>query len=108
MTTTDKTKAIRQALKAAGVAARAVSVRARRGEGISVLINSAEVKKALVESIARPFESISRDHYSGEILCGGNTFVSVEYTDEALAALKAPMMAAMERLANGGEVDLGG
>lgn len=107
MTTTEQTKAIRQALKTAGVAARAVSVRAD-GSSIRVRINSASVKKALVAGIAMQYESISRDERSGEILCGGNTFVSVDYTAEALAELVASVKPALDAMPDDGtNVEIG-
>lgn len=40
------------------------------------------VDLAEVESICKAFESVSRDAYTGEILSGGNYFVTVRYGDK--------------------------
>jgi hypothetical protein len=53
---------------------------------IMVVIKDQAVKLADVEAIARPYETIARDD-QGMCLGGGNTFVRVDYADEALAPL---------------------
>ena len=80
---TNEAKQIREALKAAGIKARSVSVRARHGITVDVRIKDPGVSLRKVEAIAKGYESISRCEYSGEILSGGNTFVSVGYAGEA-------------------------
>lgn len=72
MTTTNDTPAqrLRVALKSAGFNARQVSVRYPHST-LHVTIRDASVSLTKVSAIAGAFESVSRDHKSGEILCGG-------------------------------------
>ena len=91
LSTTDRSAAIRQALKNLGISSRQVSVKTdyySMGSSIRIKIKDASVSSALVEKIANEHESIDRDQ-SGEILSGGNRFVFVDYTPEAEAALSA-------------------
>lgn len=71
-------KAIRAALKAAGLPASAYSVRMQRG-GLEycadVTIKSAEVSMCKVNDILRRFRSVDRDERTGEICAGGNVYV---------------------------------
>lgn len=83
-----------------------VSVRARHyslGSSIDISIKNPAVPLAAVKEIAVEHESIDRDA-SGEILSGGNRFVSVGYSSEAREALAAQWLpavqAAAEELAN--------
>jgi len=104
----NEAKQVRDALKAElGLNSRAVSVR-RSGCSIRVTIKRADVKRAPVEEIAERAKSIRYCEASGEILQGGNTFVFVDYSDEAREVLTAPhrepVKAAAERLA---KVDVG-
>lgn len=77
---------IRNDLKAAGYALRAFSIRSSRTGSVTVEIKDASIRKSRITEIACAHEKIDRDHASGEILGGGNTFVSVRYADAALAA----------------------
>ena len=82
MTTKEKAKALREQLKRVlGLTPRAVSVTMDAGS-LRVCIKDMMVNIEKVEKIAGQYESIRRDERSGEILCGGNTFVSVSYTYE--------------------------
>lgn len=96
MGTNDRCKTIRKALKAdLGANARAVSVRSSKyslGATIHVTIKSARFGIADVERIARRVETVRRCEATGEILNGGNTYVSVRYADDAIA----PLCAAIE------------
>jgi hypothetical protein len=105
MTTAEKAKQIRQGLKVLGINSRSVSVRSdvySMGATIRVLIMDGAVKKAPVEAIARQAEDVRRDEASGEILSGGNTFVTVEYATTALAARRAEIAPAINALAETG------
>lgn len=91
LSTTDRSAAIRQALKNLGISSRQVSVKTdyySMGSSIRIKIKDASISSALVEKIANEHESIDRDA-SGEILSGGNRFVFVDYAPEAEAALSA-------------------
>lgn len=89
MTTTERAATIRAELKALGIGPKQVSVRKLHVGSIHVEILSAQVALAPVEAAANKHESIARDHMTGEILCGGNTYVRVEYSDAVLAPLAA-------------------
>lgn len=76
-----ETKEIRKQLKETlGYNAKQVSVRQSRSQ-ITFTIRDAAVNKKAVIEFGNNFESISRDYATGEILCGGNTFVNVVYAD---------------------------
>lgn len=81
----EKAKEIRKALnKEMGLTSKEVSVRS--SGSLDIAIKDLTVNKDKVESIAMRYESIHRCEYSGEILSGGNTFVFVEFSTDALAA----------------------
>jgi hypothetical protein len=60
-----------------------------------VTIRDASVSLTQVTAIAGAFESISRDHATGEILCGGNTFVQVAYDDALIKPVQAQILAVL-------------
>jgi hypothetical protein len=102
---------IRQALKAKRITSRQVSVRADQysmGSTIRVDIKDARIQKAMVEEIAKAHERVDRDSSSGEILCGGNRFVDVHYTSEAIAPIAAEVLALLQTLNEGEGVDYRG
>lgn len=98
--TTDRAAEIRAALKAKHITSRQVSVRAdyfSMGSSITITIKDANVRASVVSAIANQHESISRCHLTGEILSGGNRYVSVSYasaTLEEMAARYLPQVAA--------------
>lgn len=78
----EKAKLVRKALKdELGLNARQVSVRSPHWGSIYVTIKTADASFAKVEEIAKRVEHVRRCEYSGDILCGGNTFVNVEFDD---------------------------
>ena len=97
--TKDAAKTIRTELKAQGIKRGQVSVRCDHS-AIRVSIIDPTVSKKTVEEIAEKFESIDRCNYSGEILCGGNTFVFVEYSSESGEAVLAQQPARIEAICN--------
>lgn len=104
---TEWAAAIRVALKGKGWTGRDVSVRAdyfSMGSAVRISIKNPAVSLAAVKAIAEPAERIDRDGF-GEILSGGNRYVSISYTAEAVAALAAPWLgpvrAAFESIAPG-------
>ena len=79
MTIKEKAQALRKELKEElGLTSKQVSVRVNHGIAIDVRIK-ALVNPDKVEKLARKYEKIDRCHASGEILQGGNDFVSVEF-----------------------------
>jgi len=110
--TTGRAAQIRAALKAKGWTSRDVSVRAHlysMGSSIYVEIKNPTVPLSPVERIANAHESIDRDQF-GDILSGGNRFVSVRYSHEAHEALSkrtiAELVAASMDLAAASENSL--
>jgi hypothetical protein len=86
---------IRAALKQAGFTARQVTVRERH-ESLYVTIRQGSVSLTKVQAVAKQFEVVHRDHATGEGLCGGNTYVRVEYVDAVVAPIKAAILAVLE------------
>ena len=84
---------LRADLKAAGYNARKVTVR-RSGDSLYVTIRDALVALSTIQPIAEAYSHVRRDERSGEILCGGNTFVTVEY----LRAMVEPIAARIAEL----------
>ena len=99
MTTKERAKAIRAALKAKGWSSKKISVRTHSyslGASIYVTIKDASIPLKTVEKIAKDQQEIRRCQYSGEILGGGNTYVTVSYSSGALDGLKALFRAELE------------
>jgi len=83
-------KKIRKALKEKGITSRQVSVRSSSysmGSSIRVTIKDPSIKLAGVKEVAMGAESVRRCEYSGEILSGGNRYVNVCYSLEALKVM---------------------
>ena len=102
---------IRNDLKAAGYALRAFSIRSCRSGSVTVEIKDLSILKSAITPIACAHEKIDRDEASGEILAGGNTFVTVRYSREALEAAGAELTARLragERVFAGVHVDADG
>ena len=89
-TTTDEAREIRAELKKVhGWTSRQISVRTEYfslGSAIDVTVNDPTIPLAPVEKIAKRAESVRYCESTHEILSGGNTYVSVEYSHEAMAA----------------------
>jgi len=91
---------IRTELKRAhGWTSRQVSVRAENfslGSAVNVVIKDAAIPLPIVKRIAERAEDIRRDH-TGEILSGGNRYVSVHYSDEAMRIFARRYVDAVQR-----------
>lgn len=87
MTTTEYAAEIRAILKHRhGWSSRQVSVRAEyysMGSSIEVEIKDAAVPLSIVKALAEKAEHVRRCEVSGEILGGGNRYVSVRYSHAA-------------------------
>lgn len=95
----DVSKQVRAALKAAGLGPRQVSVRSKSysmGSTVEVRIKVWSVALGAVEALVRPFEQVRRDEATGEILCGGNTHIAVEYEHDAIAEVRPIIARALE------------
>lgn len=71
---------VREAIKALGYGPRQVSVRNESyagGSSVRVVVKDAAVDFAAVEAAASAYQSVRYCHASGEILSGGNMYVSV-------------------------------
>ena len=83
-TTTESAAEIRAAYKLKGWSSRMVSVRTEyfsMGSAIQVTIKSPEVNEAEAKRIAEGAERIHRCEITGEILGGGNRYVSVDHSE---------------------------
>lgn len=69
-------------------------------------IRSADVPLSEVTKIAAPFERIRRDGY-GEILGGGNTFLTIEYADALVEPVRTAFAAQVLAADEGDDVALG-
>ena len=81
MTSTEKAKAIRTALKEAGFNQKQISVKKQFGVcsvAFNVTIRDANIDKSTIENIVNKFKSIDRDEITGEILAGGNDYVFIK------------------------------
>ena len=67
-----------------GANSRTISVRNPHYSSIVITIKDLTIDKEKVIEIAKKYESVDRCHVTGEVLAGGNTFVSVSYDDDIL------------------------
>ena len=98
-TTTEAAKTIRAALKMRGITSRQVSVRSdlySLGSTIRVTIKDAAVSFDVVKEIAQGHQRVSRCEITGEILGGGNRYVTVDYADGAIDVFAEEVRAAIE------------
>jgi hypothetical protein len=79
---------LRAALKEAGFNARRATVKGHHS-ALYVTIRDASVSLTKVKAIAAPFERVHRCEVSGEILAGGNVFLSCAYSEALIAPIKA-------------------
>lgn len=94
-------KIIREELKKElGLNRTKVSVRSPHWGSIIIKIHDPSVDFAEVEKIAKKQESIDRCAASGEILQGGNTFVSVKYSEKAIDIVVAERAKEIEAIQN--------
>ena len=105
MTTTANN--LRAALKQSGFNARMVTVKERHCT-LCITIRDASVSLTKVKAIVAPFERVSRDHATGEILGGGNTFTKTEYADVLVDPIKATILAVLDPALNDEYVALPG
>jgi hypothetical protein len=61
-------------------------------DSINVAVKSIDVDFKTVEELANNYEKLDRDHLTGEILLGGNTYVNVNYSDTLKDELKNKYM----------------
>ena len=77
---TEIAKKIRKELKAQNITSKQVSVTSEyfsMGQAVRVSIKNDSVNPELVKSIAEPYSRIDRDAF-GEILGGGNTYITID------------------------------
>ena len=82
MTDRERVETIRRNLKEKGYNSRRVGVTyqiAGYSAIIRVTIKESGIDKSEIENIVKRFNEIDRDERTGEILEGGNTFISVNY-----------------------------
>lgn len=75
-------KAIRDDLKAAGIARKDYSIKTSYpgySQSCHIYIKNPLVRSSVVENLVKKYESVDRDERNGEILAGGNTYIFVQY-----------------------------
>ena len=101
MNATEHAAQIRSTLKKAhGWSSRQVSIRAEyfsMGSSIDVIVKDPAIPLPAVTAVAERAETIRRCEVSGEILSGGNRYVSVRYSHEAQATIGARYVEAVQR-----------
>lgn len=101
MNATEHAAQIRSTLKQThGWTSRQISVRSEyfsMGSSIDVIVKDPAIPLPVVKAVAEGAESIRRCEISGEILGGGNRYVSVRYSHEAQAAIGARYLDAVQR-----------
>ena len=101
LTTTERAQGIRNGLKRAGIPSRAVSVRSSSfsmGSSIDISVKDISVRLDIVKAIAQQHEDVRRDEYTGEILGGGNRYVSVSYDSDALRSASDAYLPEAEKI----------
>jgi hypothetical protein len=100
MNATEHAAQIRQTLKKShGWTSRQVSIRAEyfsMGSSIDVIVKDPAIPLPAVKAVAEDAESIRRCEISGEILGGGNRYVSVRYSHEAQQTIGARYLEAVQ------------
>jgi len=109
MSTTHTTPAqlLRAALKSAGYNSRRATVRHDHST-LRVTIRDASAPLSTIKAIADQFRSVRYCEATGEILCGGNTFVDVDYLPELVAPIAAAVAALLAPAGDGEIVGLAG
>lgn len=86
MTSKEKAKAIRTALKEAGITSKQVSVKHRYcgySSSYHITIKDCNVSELQIKDICKRFESVDYDERTGEILEGGNDYILVKRDNHA-------------------------
>jgi hypothetical protein len=103
--TKELAKVARAIFKSLGFNSRAVSVRTdyfSMGSAIRITVKDKTLPLGFVKKVAGAIESISRCEYSGEILSGGNRYVSYRYSREVETALGEPYRHKIDAIPTGG------
>lgn len=82
MTNKERSKAIRETLKKAGYKTSDFSIRSHDcgySDATDISIKNLSIKENDIRKLLKGFESVDYDKYSGEILSGGNTYISIHY-----------------------------
>ena len=106
-TNTTIAQQLRTALKTAGFSTRRVTVRHDHST-LRVTIRDTSAPLSTVKTTADRFCVVRRCETTGEILCGGNTFVDVAYLPELVAPVAAEIVASLTPAADGEVVALAG
>lgn len=91
--------------KATSVNARQVSVKVSDSgysTVVHVTVKDAAVNLAAVKTAASAFEEIDRDEVTGEILQGGNTYISAHYEHGVIETASTPYMDEAKEICNNG------
>jgi len=103
MTNKERTQAIRAELKKAGYGTKQVSVRSRYcgySDATDITVKDINCNIEEIRKICEKFEKIDYDKYSGEILEGGNTYISVQWDWKVIHNATEDKVAEAEKLVN--------
>lgn len=103
MTNKERTQAIRAELKKAGYGAKQVSVRSRYcgySDATDITVKDINCNIEEIRKICEKFEKIDYDKYSGEILEGANTYISVQWDWKIIHNATEEKVAEAEKIVN--------
>lgn len=106
MTNKELSRKIRNELKASGYTSKDVSIRVKDcGYSTSVwaTIKNPTISKSKITSMLKKYDEYERDHATGEILEGGNTYVFVDYEYGVFDEVIKPYLETAENLNNSPE-----
>jgi len=108
MTDKEKAKEIRALLKKDfGLTARDVSVRSTSSINLNIKTAKALALREKIKKAVAKFERVFRDHVTGEILAGGNTFVFVSIDWSFHKKLTEAIKKELDRVVGSGEMEDG-
>ena len=100
---------IRKDLKKLGYTPRQVSVRSEyfsMGSSVSITVKDITCDFDAIDRIARSYERIRRCEYTGEILSGGNTYVSVSWDWALRQAVAEPYLSYVKSMPEGVSIEV--
>ena len=103
MTNKERTQAIKAELKKAGYGTKQVSIRSRYcgySDATDITVKDLNCNIEKIRKICEKFEKIDYDKYSGEILAGGNTYISVQWDWKVIHNATEEKVAEAEKIVN--------
>ena len=100
----ERSAAIRAELKKLGYNSKQISVRSGDcgySDYTNIRIKDMAIRINDVKKVCKAFESVDYDEYTGEILAGGNCYISVDYDYDALEEARKNELPKVEELIKG-------